>query len=117
LRCARRGSSHRSSSSSTHRWVITWKLNPDGTWAIKARLCLKGFAEKHFYGEHATKTYSPTAIRGAHKWIALFVVRNGFPLATMDVWVAFLKGLSFEKLKENEMLRINDVHRFQKMLA
>ncbi len=24
---------------------------------------------------------------------------------------------SFEKLKENEMLRINDVHRFQKMLA
>ena len=82
------------------RWVITWKQGPDGVWIIKARLCLKGFAEKHFYRDGAAETYSPTADRESHKRIALFAVRNGFVLATMDVGAAFLKGVSFETLKE-----------------
>ena len=49
------------------RWLHTWKHNADGSWSIKSRLVLKGFAE--FLGSEV-ETYSPTADRSSHRRVA-----------------------------------------------
>ena len=56
------------------RWVLELKLK-EGKRVIKARLCLKGFAEQN---QNLMHTYSPTATRTGHKMVAFESARRGW---------------------------------------
>ncbi len=83
------------------KWVIEWK-EKEGKRVIKARLCMKGFAERN---QHRMQTFSPTASRTGHRMVALQAALEKTPLASMDISTAFLKGMTFEELKEMGMER------------
>ena len=83
------------------RWVDTWKLK-GGTLIAKSRLCLKGFAEPITVEEN---TASPTANRVSHRVVCHVAVQNHWSLASLDVSVAFLKGLTFTQLAEKGIAR------------
>jgi len=78
------------------RWVLTWKQDQQNQWIIKARLVLKGFAERH---ADKMETYSPTADRASHMYVCLFAAFRGEYVESMDVGAAFLRGWSFGELK------------------
>ena len=79
------------------RWVIEWKRK-EGVLVIKARLCLKGFAEQN---QHTLHTAAPTATRLGHRMVVLTSVLRGWELWSLDVSTAFLQGWSFSELKES----------------
>ena len=83
------------------RWVDTWKLK-GGQLIAKSRLCLKGFAEPVMPGE---TNASPTANRISHRLVCFQAVQNNWVLASLDVSVAFLKGLSFTEMSTRGMQR------------
>ena len=66
-----------------------------GELIAKSRLCLKGFAEPISEGE---SNGSPTASRASHRVVCHTATQKRWPIASLDVSVAFLKGLSFEQL-------------------
>jgi hypothetical protein len=78
------------------RWVIEFKEKV-GALIIKARLCLKGFAEAN---QNKLATASPTASRIAHRLIYLLSVENSWGLESLDVSTAFLQGWTFQELRE-----------------
>lgn len=65
---------------------------------IKARLCLKGFAEAN---QHSLHTYSPTATRLGHKLVCVQCAINGWELWSLDVSTAFLKGWTFDEMNKH----------------
>ncbi|MEI6872344.1 MAG: reverse transcriptase domain-containing protein, partial [Verrucomicrobiota bacterium] len=77
------------------RWVIEFK-EKIGQIVIKARLCLKGYAESN---QAKLSTASPTASRVAHRLIYIWSVQNCWPLESLDVSTAFLQGWTFEELR------------------
>ena len=78
------------------RWVIEFKEKL-GKLVIKARLCLKGFAEAN---QFKLSTASPTASRVAHRLIYFWVVQNRWTIESLDVSTAFLQGWTFAELRE-----------------
>jgi hypothetical protein len=76
------------------RWVDTWKLK-SGELIAKSRLCLKGFAEPITPDE---SNASPTASRISHRIVCHVSAQRKWVLASLDVSVAFLKGLTFSEL-------------------
>ena len=64
-------------------------------------LCLKGFAEN----AKAMETYSPTASRRSHRKVAVVSVANGWPMECLDIGAAFLKGMTFDELREEGLRR------------
>ena len=84
------------------RWVNTFKLK-QGKLITKCRLCLKEFAEPIIEDEAKA---SPTANRVSHRVVLQTAVQeDDFEIASLDVSVAFLKGFSFEQLKEKGISR------------
>jgi hypothetical protein len=79
------------------RWVIEWKRK-EGKLVIKARLCLKGFAEAN---QHSLQTSAPTATRLGHRIIVLACTLHRWPLWSLDVSTAFLQGWTFDELRES----------------
>ena len=85
----------------TSRWVIRWKLVPDGkggmTRIVKARLTIHGFKDTD--ANHLT-TYAGTASRWGQRVITSIAAQHQWELLTADVGSAFLKGLTFKELSK-----------------
>ena len=78
------------------RWVEIFKYKA-GELIVKARLCLKGFAEPVAAGE---QTNSPTANRLSHRLICKVAAEQHWVLGSLDVSNAFLKGYTFDELAQ-----------------
>ena len=83
------------------RWVGKWKKIPHKTEpgktvrVIRMRLTLRGFKDREAEG---LITYSGTASRMAQKLTVSEACVRKWPLTTVDVRKAFLKGLTYEEL-------------------
>jgi hypothetical protein len=83
------------------RWVIEFKMK-EGKRVIKARLCLKGFAEMN---QKSMQTFSPTASRTSLKLISFIAAMKVWEIWSLDISTAFLQGYSFDDLKENNIMK------------
>ena len=66
-----------------------------GCWTIRSRLTVRGFKDNQ-KGEIAR--YAGTSTRGGQKTLVSEAVRNRWPICTLDISVAFLKGVTYEEL-------------------
>ena len=70
------------------KWVVTEKINEDGSKRLKARLVARGFEEK-LIGQ---KTDSPTCSRQALRLVFVVASTNSWELHSLDITAAFLQG-------------------------
>jgi hypothetical protein len=73
----------------TGRWVITWKLTPDGSWAVKARFVIRGFQDAQ---GSMVVTKSATAAKVAQRLLVSTAVTYKWNIISVDIPTAFLKG-------------------------
>ena len=66
-----------------------------GHWTIRSRLTVRGFKDNQ---KDEIARYAGTSTRGGQKALVSEAVRHGWPICTLDVWVAFLKGVTYEEL-------------------
>ena len=77
------------------RWVLTWKLGEDALRKIKARFTMRGFKDRQEWME----TFAGTASRWSQRLInSVCCTHANFELYSIDVSVAFAKGMTFEEL-------------------
>ncbi|CAJ1354418.1 unnamed protein product [Effrenium voratum] len=79
------------------RWVRKWKRMLDRTTKVKSRLCARGFMDSQ---KSMLATRSTTATRLSQRLLVSTSARTGYSLESWDIAGAFLKGLSFQKVKE-----------------
>ena len=89
-------------------WVLKWKkvrreVNGQSTWVriIKARLTARGFKGMQAYSEKVT-TYSGTASKWAQRLVNQHAAQFKHELFSMDISAAFLKGMIYQKIAEND---------------
>jgi hypothetical protein len=73
-----------------NRWVLCIKKSCDGNTCFKARLVVKGYAQKH--GIDYDETYSPVARYNTIHTLLAFAASKGMKLKQFDVKTAFLYG-------------------------
>ena len=78
------------------RYVLTWKRQSDGSYVIKCRLCVKGFQDIY---KSEVDRYSGTSSRWGQRAVVATAIQSGWPLASLDISMAFLKGLSFDEIQ------------------
>jgi hypothetical protein len=78
-------------------YIRKWKKMPNGTRIVKTRLCARGCLDRQ---KHLIPTRSTTATRLSQRLIVSLSVLLGFSLESWDVSGAFLKGFSFDRIKE-----------------
>lgn len=76
-------------------WVRKLKRNPDNSLKAKSRLCARGFSQKQ-----ELPTRSTTASRLSQRLVLSTAATHRLKGRSWDVSGAFLKGFSFEKVKE-----------------
>ena len=76
-------------------WIRKWKKGSDGTWALKSRMCVRGFLDSQ---RDQLATRSTTATRLSQRLVISFSVIFGMEFESWDVSGAFLKGLNFKEL-------------------
>ena len=76
-------------------WVICFKRMPDGSLAIKARLCIRGFKDGQI---EMLDTFAGTASRYGQRAVNIVAATKKWLLWSLDVSQAFLKGLTFEQV-------------------
>ena len=96
--CAvRRQKRHLARNLVTSRYVFTWKLQSDGSRLLKCRLTVHGFKDNE---KSSLERYSATATRWGQRMVVSTSVQSGWPIASLDISQAFLKGLSFSEIEE-----------------
>ena len=78
-------------------WVRKYKRMPDGKMKAKSRLCARGFLDLQ---KQELPTRSTTATRLSQRIVLSVASTHDFILASLDVSGAFLKGLTFEKIRQ-----------------
>ena len=78
-------------------WVRKYKRMPDGKMKAKSRLCARGFVDRQ---KQERPTRSTTATRLSQRIVLSVASTHDFILASLDVSGAFLKGLTFEKIRQ-----------------
>ena len=78
-------------------WVRKWKKYPDGTRRVKSRLCARGCFDVQ---KEMLSTRSTTATRLSQRILMSTAATQDFDIESWDVTAAFLKGLTFEKIRE-----------------
>ncbi|CAE7721255.1 unnamed protein product [Symbiodinium sp. CCMP2592] len=78
-------------------WVRKWKRYPDGTRRVKSRLCARGCFDSQ---KEMLSTRSTTATRLSQRILMSTSATQDFDIESWDVTAAFLKGLTFEKIRE-----------------
>ena len=68
-----------------------------GHWPIRSRLTVRGFKDNQ---KDDVARYAGTRTRGGQKALVSEGVRNGWPICTLDISVAFLKGVTYEELSQ-----------------
>ena len=81
----------------TPRYVFTWKRGPDGIRYMKCRLTVHGFKGT---AVGSLDRYSGTGTRWGQRVVVATAVQNQWPMASLDVSEAFLKGFTFDEIKE-----------------
>ncbi|OLP96718.1 Acyl-CoA-binding domain-containing protein 6 [Symbiodinium microadriaticum] len=78
-------------------WVRKWKRLPDGSRKVKSRLCARGCFDKQ---KDLLSTRSTTATRLSQRLLMSSAAVHDLDCESWDISGAFLKGLSFEKVRE-----------------
>lgn len=78
------------------RWVLTWK-EMKNVRGIKARLVVQGFLDKQ-----SVSNYSGTTSRWGQRLIIILSVQMNWSLLSLDVSEAFLRGITFQELHEED---------------
>ena len=78
-------------------WVRKFKRLPHGELAAKSRLCAHGFLDPQ---RQDLPTRSTTATRLSQRLVVSAAATHDFILASLDVSGAFLKGFTFEKVRQ-----------------
>ena len=78
-------------------WVRKFKRLPNGELAAKSRLCARGFLDPQ---RQELPTRSTTATRLSQRLVVSVAATHNFILASLDVSGAFLKGFTFEKVRQ-----------------
>ena len=81
----------------TSRYVFTWKLQKDGSRILKCRLTVHGFKDNE---KASLERYSATVTRWGQRMVTCTSVQSAWPMASLDISQAFLKGLSFDEIEE-----------------
>ena len=81
----------------TSRYVFTWTRRPDNSRYMKCRLCVHGF--KDMYRQDLDR-YSGTSTRWGQRMVVATAVQAGWDLVSLDISVAFLKGMTFEEIQQ-----------------
>ena len=78
-------------------WVRKWKRMPNGSRKVKSRLCARGCFDRQ---KDMLSTRSTTATRLSQRILVSSASVHDQDLESWDISGAFLKGLSFEKVRE-----------------
>ena len=78
-------------------WVRKYKKMPDGSRKAKSRLCARGFLDPQRF---EVPTRSTTATRLSQRLVLSMATLHGMTAESWDISGAFLKGFSFEKVRE-----------------
>ena len=81
----------------TSRYVFTWKRSNDGSRYMKCRLAVHGFKDT---AASSLERFSGTSTRWGQRAVVATAVQNQWPMASLDVSEAFLKGFTFEEIQE-----------------
>ena len=84
----------------TSRYVFTWKRNSDGSRYLKCRLTVHGFEDS---AASDLDRYSGTSTRWGQRAVVATAVQNQWPIASLDVSEAFLKGFTFKEIQERRV--------------
>ena len=74
------------------RWVVTEKVNPEGSTKTKARLVVRGFEEQEELQRDA-----PTASKTSLRVTFGFAIDNNWNIETIDIRAAFLQSQQIER--------------------
>lgn len=80
------------------RWVLKWKLI-NNVRAVKARLTARGYKDAQAYD---VNTFAGTASRWGQRLVNMICAQNNWTLFSADISQAFLRGLTFDEIKELE---------------
>ena len=80
------------------KFIYKWKLI-DGVKTIKARMTIRGFQD---LAGATLETFASTASRWSQRCIVSCAAQRSWKLFMFDVSVAFLQGLTFSELSENQ---------------
>ena len=78
-------------------WIRKWKRVPDGSRRVKSRLCARGCFDSQ---KELLSTRSTTATRLSQRMLLSTAANSSWEIESWDVSGAFLKGLSFDKVRE-----------------
>ena len=87
----------RASNILTSRYVLTWKRQPDGIRIMKCRICVHGFKDVH---RNQLERFSGTSTRWGQRAVVATAVQMRWPMASLDISQAFLKGLTFDEVQK-----------------
>jgi Reverse transcriptase (RNA-dependent DNA polymerase) len=76
------------------RWVISKKMNADGTWRSKARLVASGYEDKE---KDRVSSESPVALSAAQLLVLAFLAEKQWIPNSWDFTTAFLQGKSLTR--------------------
>ena len=78
-------------------WIRKWKRVPEGDRRVKSRLCARGCFDSQ---KEVLSTRSTTATRLSQRMLLSTAANSSWEIESGDVSGAFLKGLSFDKVRE-----------------
>ena len=78
-------------------WIRKWKRMPGGDRRVKSRLCARGCFDSQ---KELLSTRSTTATRLSQRMLLSAAANSSWDVESWDVSGAFLKGLSFDKVRE-----------------
>ena len=78
-------------------WIRKWKRVPAGDRRVKSRLCARGCFDSQ---KELLSTRSTTATRLSQRMLLSTAANSSWEIESWDVSGAFLKGLSFDKVRE-----------------
>ena len=76
------------------RWVLKFKVI-SGERQVKARLTVRGFKDKQ---AHKLDRYAATGARWSQRLVCSTAAQNCWPIWSLDVSIAFLRGKTFEEI-------------------
>ena len=79
------------------RYVVTWKRQEDGSRIMKCRMCVRGFEDMY---KQDLDRYSGTSTRWGQRMVVATAIQKGWQMASLDISVAFLKGMSFDEVQK-----------------
>ena len=69
----------------------------NGYWTIRSRLTVRGFKDQQ---KEDIARYAGTSTRSSQRILVSEAVRNRWPMGTLDISVAFLKGVTYKELAD-----------------